>query len=63
MSVPIARVMTRNPKRIKADQLASEAMAVMRQYRIDELPVVDAEDFPVGMIDVQDLVLLKMLDS
>ena len=63
MSVPIARVMTRNPKRIKADQLASEAMAVMRQYRIDELPVVDAEDAPIGMIDVQDLVLLKMLDG
>jgi arabinose-5-phosphate isomerase len=63
MSVPIARVMTRNPKRIKADQLASEAMAIMRQYRIDELPVVDADDAPVGMIDVQDLVLLKMLDG
>ena len=39
-----------------------EAMAVMKQYRIDELPVVDSEDRPVGLIDVQDLVVLKMLD-
>jgi len=55
-------VMHRNPKRIRADELASEAMAVMRQYRIDELPVVDDNDKPVGLIDVQDLVILKMLD-
>ena len=59
---PIANVMKRNPKRINADALASEAMAVMRQFRIDELPVVDEDDQPVGLIDVQDLVVLKMLD-
>ena len=59
---PIAQVMHRNPKRIAADALASEAMAILRQYRIDELPVVDDADRPVGLIDVQDLVVLKMLD-
>jgi arabinose-5-phosphate isomerase len=59
---PVSGVMTRNPKRVRGDQLASEAMAVMKQYRIDELPVVDAEDRPVGLIDVQDLVVLKMFD-
>jgi arabinose-5-phosphate isomerase len=59
---PMRDVMTRNPKRIGADQLASEAMAVMHQFRIDELPVVDSDNKPVGLIDVQDLVVLKMLD-
>jgi arabinose-5-phosphate isomerase len=59
---PVSGVMTRNPKRIAADALASEAMAVLKQHRIDELPVVDASDRPVGLIDVQDLVVLKMLD-
>ncbi|HWP40595.1 MAG TPA: KpsF/GutQ family sugar-phosphate isomerase [Tepidisphaeraceae bacterium] len=59
---PIREVMTRNPKRIGADRLASEAMALMRQHRIDELPVVDDADRPIGLIDVQDLVVLKMLD-
>ena len=54
--------MTRNPKRIGADHLASEAMAVMRQFRIDELPVVDESDKTVGLIDVQDLVVLRMFD-
>ncbi len=59
---PVRQVMTQNPKRIGGDKLASEAMSVMRKYRIDELPVVDDQDRPIGLIDVQDLVLLKMLD-
>src|SRR5450432_1728433 len=58
----IKEVMTKNPKRIQADHLASEAMALMQQYRIDELPVVDEHDKPIGLIDVQDLVILRMLD-
>lgn len=62
MRQPVRAVMTADPKRIHKDALASEAMAVMRQYRIDELPVVDDNDKPVGLIDVQDLVVLKMLD-
>ena len=59
---PICELMTRNPKRIRGDQLASEAIAMMRPYRIDELPVVDDEDRPIGLIDIQDLVVLRMLD-
>jgi arabinose-5-phosphate isomerase len=59
---PVADLMTRNPKRVRADALASEAMAMMRPLRIDELPVVDESDRPIGLIDIQDLVLLKMLD-
>jgi arabinose-5-phosphate isomerase len=59
---PINKLMTTNPKRIRDDDLASEAMALMRSGRIDELPVVDENDQPVGLIDVQDLVVLKMFD-
>jgi arabinose-5-phosphate isomerase len=62
LNQPISQVMTRNPRRIRADALASEAMAVMHQMRFDELPVVDESDAPVGLIDVQDLVMLKIFD-
>ncbi len=62
LSRPIRSVMTRSPKRISENALASEAMAIMRQYRIDELPVVSEKNEPVGLIDVQDLVVLRMLD-
>ena len=59
---PVREVMTPNPKRIGGDRLASEAMAVMRPLRIDDLPVVDDDDRPIGLIDIQDLVVLRMLD-
>ncbi len=59
---PISEVMGRTPKHVREDQLASEAMAIMKKHRIDELPVVNAEGKPVGLIDVQDLVVLRMLD-
>ena len=59
---PIREVMTRDPKRIHGDKLASEAIAVMRPHRIDDLPVVDDDGRPIGLIDIQDLVMLKMLD-
>src|SRR3954454_792671 len=56
LAKPIREVMTKDPRRIHADALASEAMAAMRPLRIDELPVVDDQDRPIGLIDIQDLV-------
>jgi arabinose-5-phosphate isomerase len=54
-------VMTKGCKRVRLDALAAEATAIFHKYRIDELPVVDGEDKPVGMIDVQDIVTLKVV--
>ncbi len=54
-------VMTAGCKRIRADALAAEATAIFHKYRIDELPVVDADDRPVGLIDVQDIVAIKVV--
>jgi arabinose-5-phosphate isomerase len=54
-------VMTAGCKRIRADALASEATAIFHKYRIDDLPVVDADDRPVGLIDVQDIVTIKVV--
>lgn len=51
----IGEVMTRNPIAIAPDRLATEAIAILRERKIDELPVVDARGKPVGMLDVQDL--------
>jgi len=56
-----ADAMTADCKRIRADSLASEATAIFHKYRIDELPVVDANDKPVGLIDVQDIVTIKVV--
>ena len=53
--------MTANCKSIRADALAAEATAIFHKYRVDELPVVDANHRPVGMIDVQDIVMIKVV--
>ena len=57
----IAEVMTRSPKRASAEQLAAEALSILRAHRVDQLPVVASEEDPrvVGLIDVQDLLDLK----
>lgn len=54
-------VMTADCKKIRADALAAEATAIFHKYRIDELPVVDADNKPLGLIDVQDIVTIKVV--
>jgi arabinose-5-phosphate isomerase len=54
-------IMTAGCKRIRADALAAEATALFHKYRIDDLPVVDPNDKPVGLIDVQDIVTIKIV--
>lgn len=51
----ISEVMTKNPSVITEDMLAAEAMRIMQDRRIDELPVIDKKRRPVGLLDVQDL--------
>jgi len=63
LSRPVREFMTPNPKHVHLGELASEALAILNKHRIDELPVVDAADKPVGIIDVQDLVGVKTLSN
>ena len=47
--------MTRNPLAITKGKLAAEAMHILQEKKIDEMPVVDKNRRPVGLLDVQDL--------
>ena len=51
----VVDAMTKSPKRIAVDARVTEALALMHNHAIDELPVVDADDRLVGLIDIQDL--------
>lgn len=51
----IKEVMTANPKVVGKDMLAAEAMRIMQDKKIDEVPVVDKNRRPIGLLDVQDL--------
>ena len=58
--IPIDEVMTREPKSISPDTFALEALAFLHQHQVDQMPVVDASNQVIGMLDVQDLLDLKI---
>jgi arabinose-5-phosphate isomerase len=59
-ALPIEDVMTRNPKTIGPERLMAEALKVLRDYDVDQLPVVDRDGNVLGLIDVQDILDVKV---
>ncbi len=59
-SLRIDDVMTIRPRTISPETFAMEAMAALRHHRVDQLPVVDGEQRLVGLLDVQDLLDLRI---
>lgn len=53
---PIRDVMTKRPCTVPTGAMMSDAIAIMGERKISELPVVDAEGVPVGLIDITDVV-------
>ena len=58
---PVAAVMSRNPRTVRPDALVADAARVLRQARVDQVPVVDSDGRPVGLLDVQDLLAARVL--
>ena len=61
LSRRIGDLMTRNPKRIRDDRMATDVLAIFQRHQIDDIPVVDANGRLVGGIDISDLPKLKVL--
>ena len=59
--VVIRDVMHANPRRIHPDRLAVDAVAVMEQFRINQMLVVDADDKLVGALHIHDLTRAKVI--
>lgn len=51
----VKNVMTKNPTTILQSKLAAEAFALLKERKIDELPVLDERGRAVGLLDIQDL--------
>jgi arabinose-5-phosphate isomerase len=56
---PVSEVMTRAPKVVTTSQLVADATAILSRYNIDEIIVVDTQGKPVGIIDIQDVMVAK----
>jgi arabinose-5-phosphate isomerase len=55
---PIREVMTADPLAIPAGSRMTEAVKILAERKISELPVVDPQGRPLGLIDVTDVVAL-----
>lgn len=60
---PIDSVMTRSPTTLTSDSLVRDAVHIVRTRRFDEIPIVDTDGKPMGLIDVQDLAALKVIEG
>jgi len=60
-NLSIADVMAKNPRTVRPEQLAVEAVEVMETHRINQLLVADAEGKLVGALHIHDLTRAKVI--
>jgi arabinose-5-phosphate isomerase len=59
--IVIRDVMHANPRRVHPEQLAVDAVAVMEEFRINQMLVTDADDRLVGALHIHDLTRAKVI--
>jgi arabinose-5-phosphate isomerase len=57
---PVSSVMGKAPRTVDADDLVTTAANLLREKRVDQVPVVDAQGRPIGLLDVQDLLAARL---
>ena len=60
-NITIGDVMHAHPRRVHPEQLAVDAVAVMEEFRINQMLVVDADDRLVGALHIHDLTRAKVI--
>jgi arabinose-5-phosphate isomerase len=60
-TTPVSTVMSRTPRSIGPEALAVDAVQLMEQYNISQLPVVDTSKKLVGALNMHDLLKAKVI--
>jgi arabinose-5-phosphate isomerase len=60
---PIASVMTKSVQKIPSGTLLAEAIEILATRRISEIPVIDGDGRPVGLLDITDVISLDGVNS
>jgi arabinose-5-phosphate isomerase len=63
LEAPVRDAMTRSPATLPHTALIRDAVQMVREFRRDEIPVIDGDGRPVGLLDVQDLVAMRLIES
>lgn len=61
LSRPVNEVMTQSPRTLPHTALIRDAVRMVREFRQDEIPVIDDAGRPVGILDVQDLIAMRLV--
>ncbi|MGL4855008.1 MAG: KpsF/GutQ family sugar-phosphate isomerase [Lentisphaeria bacterium] len=61
LSLEVSELMTKDPVSIRDNSMAVVLMQLLEKRRIDDIPVVDADNCPVGLVDIQDLPRFKLM--
>lgn len=61
LSLPVRELMTRTPLTLNPQTSALEALRALRERGVDDAPVVDENNQPVGVMDVQELLRAGVL--
>lgn len=60
-ALTVSDIMGREPRAIGPERLAVEAVEMMEQHRINQLPVVDETGMLVGALNMHDLFKAKVI--
>ena len=63
IDLPLEQIMTRSPTTVPTGTLLAAACEILSVRKISELPVIDAEGKPLGIIDITDVVGLAPTDE
>jgi arabinose-5-phosphate isomerase len=55
-SLPMSQMMTRSPIHVRSGMTVAEIVEIFRARHVSEIPVLDAHDRPIGIVDITDLV-------
>ncbi len=60
---PIAEVMTRSPRTLPVGARVGEALELFERHKISELPILDGDGRPVGLLDITDLIGVRRAEE
>jgi arabinose-5-phosphate isomerase len=60
LDAPIDQSMGHGPKTVSADDLVDDAVRILHDFHIDQVAVVDSQLHPIGLLDIQDLLAVRI---
>lgn len=58
---PVGEFLITEPTTVRDDRLAIDVLRILQERQIDDLPVVDEDNFPIGIVDTQDLARFRLI--